>query len=102
MGEEKLLTVREVAQLLNITEKDVMDLADSGDIPAYKIGGGYLRFKHEQVEQFRKSGKLTAQQVIIPERNTFADRVKDFFYFNDFYIVSLAIILGLLLVIFKG
>ncbi len=102
MGEEKLLTVREVAQLLNITEKDVMDLADSGEIPAYKIGGVYLRFKHEQVEQFRKSGKLTAQQVIIPERNTFTDRVKDFFYFNDFYIVSLAIILGLLFVIFKG
>ena len=52
MAEEKLLTVREVAAFLGISEKDVLDLAQSSQIPAYKVGGVYLRFKKEQVEEY--------------------------------------------------
>lgn len=43
MGEEKLWTVRDVSIFLGISEKEVIDLAESGAIPAYKIGGVYLR-----------------------------------------------------------
>ena len=42
MNEEKLLTVREASLILGISEKEVLDLAESGAIPAYKIGGVYL------------------------------------------------------------
>ena len=45
MSQEKLLTVREVAIYLNISEKEVMDLAQAGTIPAYRVGGVFLRFK---------------------------------------------------------
>ena len=45
MSQEKLLTVREVSILLNISEKEVMDLAQAGVIPAYKVGGGFLKIQ---------------------------------------------------------
>ena len=47
MADEKLLTVREVSVLLRISEKEVMDLAETGLIPAYKVGGVYVRFKKD-------------------------------------------------------
>ena len=62
MAEEKLLTVREVSALLEISEKDVLDLAESGALPAYKVGGVYLRFKPSQVEEFKKSNASVGQR----------------------------------------
>ncbi len=108
MAEEKLLTIRDVALLLNISEKEVIDFAESGVIPAYKIGGVYLRFKREQVEEARKSFRHkelrgdNPQQEALPVKSRLKDDINDFFYFNDFYIVSALIILAVLLVIFRG
>jgi len=102
MREEKLLTIREVSQILGITEKEVIDLAESGKIPAYKIGGVYLRFKREQIEEFRKDSGLTYAKSDPSLRYTFIDRLKDFFYFNDFYILSALIIILMLLIILRG
>lgn len=98
MAEEKLLTVRDVAHILNLTEKDVLDLAENGAIPAYKVGGVYLRFKHGQVDDYRKknhSGSLAHNKI------SFNDRVFDFFYYNDFYIFSILLIILMLFIIFK-
>jgi excisionase family DNA binding protein len=95
MAESKLLTVREVSHILDISEKDVLDLAENGTMPAYKLGGVYLRFKKEQVEEF----KLNNKQLLHREYS-FKDRVFDFFYFNDFYILSISIIGFLIYIIF--
>ena len=54
MAEEKLLTIREVSLYLGISEKDVIELSENGTIPAYKIGGVYLRFKREQIQGYVK------------------------------------------------
>lgn len=102
MAEEKLLTVREVASLLGISEKEVIDLAESGAIPAYKVGGVYLRFKKEQVKDLRRLSSVTAAKVVAKQRPSFKDRVSDFFYFNDFYILTAILIILLLLIIFQG
>ena len=51
---ERLLTVRDVASILGISEKEVLDLAEDGKLPAYKIGGVYLRFNPGQIEEYRK------------------------------------------------
>lgn len=101
MAEEKLLTVREVASLLGVSEKEVVDLAESGAIPAYKVGGVYLRFKREQVKNFRRQSSPVAQ-VTVKQRASFKDGLSDFFYFNDFYILSALLIILLLLIIFQG
>ena len=89
MAEEKLLTVREVSSLLEISEKDVLDLAQSGALPAYKVGGVYLRFKPSQVEEFRKKSTAVGQKS---REYGISQRIADFLYFNDFYIASAAII----------
>lgn len=90
----KLLTVRDVANYLNITEKEVMNLAENGTIPAYKVGGVYLRFKKEQIDQMKK--RIKPNQSLVSIEGTFTESIKDFVYHNDFYIFSLVVIFLLL------
>jgi len=103
MAEEKLLTVRDVSLVLGISEKEVMNLAESGKIPAYKVGGVYLRFQRQQVEVFRKALKPSAaREDSLPHKYSVMDRIGDFFYFNDFYILSGILILLILFIIYRG
>ncbi|MEW6100849.1 MAG: helix-turn-helix domain-containing protein [Candidatus Omnitrophota bacterium] len=102
MPEEKLLTVREVSHILGISEKEVVDFAEKGAIPAYKIGGVYLRFKKDQIQGFKKTAPTFSTKRQPQEPHSFKDRLSDFLYFNDFYIISILIISALLTVIFKG
>lgn len=102
MGDEKLLTVRDVSSILGISEKEVMDLAEKGSIPAYKVGGVYLRFKRDQVDEFRKTFTPPAHKTILEEEYPLKDKLSDFFYFNDFYILSVLIILLIIVIIFQG
>lgn len=102
MSEEKMLTIREVSQILNISEKNVIDFAENGQLPAYKIAGVYLRFKRQQVEEFRKNHKISPFQQHEEKKYSLNNKTSDFFYFNDFYILSLLIIALLLLIIFRG
>jgi excisionase family DNA binding protein len=98
MAEEKLLTVREVSIILEISEKDVLDLAESGSIPAYKVGGVYLRFKPSQVDEFRKKSTMVGQRT---KEYSSMDHVLDFLYFNDFYLVAAMVIAAMLFFILK-
>ncbi len=95
----KLLTIREAAGYLNITEKEVVDFAEKGVIPAYKVGGVYLRFKKEQLDDVRH--RIKPNQSLISIEGTPAERVRDFVYHNDFYIFSLFVIFLLLYFIVK-
>ncbi|MBU2221743.1 MAG: helix-turn-helix domain-containing protein, partial [Candidatus Omnitrophica bacterium] len=80
MTEEKLLTVRDVAYSLGISEKEVLNLSESGVIPAYKVGGVYLRFKREQIEEYKKINKSLLHKDNSWLEYPFADRLQDFFY----------------------
>lgn len=109
MSEEKLLTIREVSLILGISEKEVIEGAQQGKIPAYKIGGVYLRFKREQIEEFKKKKSepnlpkkaADAPGEPKPLKPGFRDKINDFFYFNDFYILTLLIILLILVIILR-
>ncbi|MBI4510453.1 MAG: PTS sugar transporter subunit IIA [Deltaproteobacteria bacterium] len=48
-GEERLLTVRELADYMQMNERTVLKLAGSGALPAAKIGGQW-RFKREVID----------------------------------------------------
>ena len=102
MSEEKLLTIRDVSLVMGISEKEVMDMAQRGVLPAYKIGGVYLRFKRHEVEAYKKKTFSATHKTVQTARYSFLDRVSDFFYFNDFYIISILIIAAILLIIFRG
>lgn len=85
--------------MLEISEKDVLDLAESGALPAYKVGGVYLRFKPSQVEEFKKSNANVGQRS---REYTGMERVFDFLYFNDFYIIAAIVIAAMVYFIFKS
>jgi excisionase family DNA binding protein len=102
MAEEKLLTIRDVSIMLGVSEKEVVDLAENGQIPAYKVGGVYLRFKRAQIEEFRKSVPRHAEVEPSEKGYFFKDRLRDFFYFHDFYLFALLVIILLFIIIFKG
>ncbi len=130
---EKLITIREVAGHLNISEEEVKRLVDIGEIPAYKIGGTFLRFRKDQIDAIRS--EISSVEAEEPEHGkaaldahgrpphpytdlekdikrkepltrqydyTALERVRDFFYFNDFYILSFVIIGILMYFIFKS
>jgi excisionase family DNA binding protein len=131
---EKLLNIKEVAEYLRLSEEEVKRLVDIGEIPAYKIGGSFLRFRKEQIDGVK--GEIKEVEEKEPEHAkaaldsrgkpahpytdlereikrkepvtrqydyTFFERMSDFFYFNDFYILCF-IIIGVLmyLIFFKG
>ena len=47
---EHLLNIKEVAAYLGVSEDEVKRLVDIGEMPAYKIGDSFLRFRKEQVD----------------------------------------------------
>jgi len=129
---EKLLSIKEVADHLKISEEEVKRLVDMGEIPAYKIGGTFLRFRKEHIDAIKdeieavewmfpenaapvldEHGKpthhLTELEMEIKAREPAVrqydyspvERVKDFIYFYDFYILSIIVISVLLFLIFK-
>ena len=95
---QQFISVRETAQVLNISEKKVMDLIEERKLQAYRIANKFLRLKKSEVLDLRNSGHITVEHTQITY--TTAERVKDFFYFNDFYIASVFIIMAFLYVIF--
>lgn len=131
---EKLLTIREVAEHLKVSEDEVKRLVDIGEIPAYRIGGSFLRFRKEQLDAIQR--EIDEVETSEPEKKaaphldkrgkpahfytdlerdikrkepvtrqydySFAERVRDFFYFNDFYIISFAIVFFLIYLIFRS
>ena len=98
MTTNQYISVRETAQILAISEKKVMDLIEDESLQAYRIANKFLRLKKTDVLELRNSGEVTQENFEFSY--TAADRVKDFFYYNDFYILSFFIIIGLLSVIF--
>lgn len=54
---EKLLTLQQIAQKLQISETTLYKLARNGKIPAIKIGNQW-RFKVEDIEKWLESQKI--------------------------------------------
>lgn len=121
-AKDRLLNLRDAAGILGLTEEEVRHFVSCGKIPAYKIGGEFLRFKRSQVEALRGRIKILKHQSvpiekIIPDEEAASlaagergkagakdgyslwDRIRDFLYFNDFYILAAVLIALLIFVI---
>ncbi len=97
---EKLLTTREVSQVLGLSEKEVIELANANLLPHFKIEGSFLRFKQSDILRLKEEIK---HKYNLPEKKiSFSERLKEFFYFNDFYIASTLIIALFLWLIFRN
>jgi len=53
------MTVRDVANFLNVDEKTVYRLAQRGELPGFKVAGTW-RFKREDIDQWVEEQKRAA------------------------------------------
>lgn len=58
-----LTTAAAVAAMLGISPRTVYDLAASGRLPSYRIGGS-IRFDPDEVQRFKESCKVTVAQPV--------------------------------------
>jgi len=98
MSTEQFITVRETSQILGVSEKKVMDMIEGQKLQAYRIADQFLRLKKSEVVSVRNSGHVINESVKF--EYTKAEHLSDFFYFNDFYMMSLVVIAALLSFIF--
>jgi len=109
--EEQLISLSQAAGILELSEEEVRGFVNEGRIPAYKIGGEYLRFKKSQIEALRGRIRILKHQAVpiydirpfgrekTKIRYSLLDRARDFIYFNDFYILAFILIILLTAVI---
>ncbi len=102
LEEEHLLNVHEAAQLLDVTEAELWDLVHQHQVPTHNIAGAFLRFRKEDIEELKNKWRI--HRELFPEKAetfshhetvaapTTADKFRDFWYFNDFYIICSVLI----------
>jgi excisionase family DNA binding protein len=98
MSTNQFISVRETAQLLSVTEKKVMELVEQRKLQAYRIADKFLRLKKSEVLTLRNTGSVVQEQAALAY--TSGERIRDFVYYNDFYIISGLVAAGLLCFIF--
>ena len=115
---DKLLTFSESVAFLGTKDKVFQDLIDEHKIPHYKIAGKFIRFSQQELEKYRtvikvgESGKNNNKRKIAEiekireieykrENLSPAVKISEFLKFNDFYILSLMVILVLIFYIIK-
>ncbi len=99
MNSTQFISVRETAQLLEITEHKVMELIETRKLQAYRIADRFLRLKKSDVLKLRNSGKVAKNNETYSY--TSSEKLKDFLYFNDFYLLAFVIISALLYIVFR-
>lgn len=95
-----MLSIEEVKSFLDVQQPQIEKFLKEGKLHAYKIGGTYIRFRKEEVLTLRHELPRPSDKKAAAKRSFFS-RVFDFWRFNNFYIVSLAIVGGLLYLLFK-
>ena len=88
-----MLTLEEVRNYLEIDQQKVEDLIRRKKLNAYKIGGTYLRFRKEEVLNLR--AESPAGKAKPEARPSALSKISDFWRFNNFYIISILLILAL-------
>lgn len=97
---DRLLNEKEAAEYLGIPEEQLRELARGKKIPAYRIGGEFLRFDPKDLDHVR--GFIKASLTKAKKDYSFFARFKDYFYYNDFYIIVAILIIILLALVFKA
>ena len=117
--EERYLDVHEAALLLEVGEQELWDLVHQHKIPSHNIAGAFLRFKKDDIEDLKNKWRIERQlfpkkQPASPAGRPFfahdsavqesnpADHWRDFWYFNDFYVICSVLIVGLLIFIISS
>jgi hypothetical protein len=88
-----MLTLDEVKNFLEVEQQVIEKYIRDEVLHAYKIGGVYIRFRKEEVLGLKYDVLLKKKKP--GTSASFVQRLWDFWRFNNFYIVSVLIILAL-------
>lgn len=96
--EDRLLNLSEAAKFLEVSEENLQRLAEEGKVSAYKIGGVFLRFKPEHLRLSKPCIKNEIESLSLDppkqkitfenEKISFLGKIREFWYFYDFYVVT--------------
>lgn len=106
---EDLISLKEAASLLEVTEAEVKELIEKHRVPSHQMAGAFLRFKRKEIEGLKNKWRI--ERELFPKKSdhfvheaslakaSFFDRIADFWHFNDFYILCSVLIMLLLYVV---
>jgi len=57
---ESTLTIKDLAQFLNVTERTIYNLLGRGDLPGFKVGASW-RFKKEDIDKWIEENKTNCR-----------------------------------------
>jgi len=89
-----MLTLEEVKAYLEVEQKDLENYLAQGRLHAYKIGGTYIRFRKEDVQNLRFN--IGQRNPRVPGPKSVFAHIYDFWRFNNFYIVSIIIAIAII------
>lgn len=105
---EEYLSIREAAELLEIGEPELRGLIEKHSIPTHQIAGAFLRLKKKELEELKNKWRIerelfakdAAHAFVHPaaprKKHTIGERISDFWYFNDFYVMCSLMVFVLL------
>lgn len=85
-----MLTLEEVMLFLEVDKNEIERYVQKKKLSPYKIGGAYLRFRKEEVQALKKELRKAL------ERPRWYERFFEFWKFNNFYVITLLVIVALL------
>ena len=94
-----MLTLEEVKRFLEIEQEELEKYLKQGKLHAYKIGGTFLRFRKEEVINLRF--QVQPSQPKASARVSIFSHIADFWRFNNFYIISLVLVVVLIVLAIK-
>lgn len=104
--EERYLNVQEASAFLDISEEELWELVHKHEVSTHNIAGTFLRFHKAHLEELKNRWRI--RRELFPEsahpiphggadgRASFSERLRDFWYFNDFYVVCSVLMIALL------
>ena len=109
---EDYLSVKEAAAVLDISEEELRGLVKRHLVPTHNVAGVFLRLKRKEVEELKIKWRIE-RELFPRQQKTFAhgstvvrvgvfSKLRDFWYFNDFYILCSVLIVLLLYVILSS
>ena len=103
---EEYLSVHEATELLDVSEEELWALIKKHAIPTHNIAGVFTRLKKSEMEGLKNKWRIERELFPKPEKYfshhttvreaTFFEKLADFWYFNDFYILCAILIATLI------
>ena len=108
---DKYISLDEACRLLETDQAELDALVKKGKLHAFRLGDKVVRFRKDQVSEVKAKWRINrdlfgtenqATHLFSAGKAGFADQIRDFVYFNDFYIISFLIIAALLYLILSS